>query len=546
MEIEPINHLLERLDTGAQGRVRDHLLRTVNGYSVDLVTPFINRSEEPDEGRIRLRDELAESILPTGYDWLDDAEADQASKIGKFSIMLPWVERREDVQAYYKRYPHESLDPVTLEMARLMLRTQLSHMRNLRAATLTEAFNKVPRGTNWGSPFFTSDKSTYRQYLAIARKIEQSSYRNSDGLELYASLYWRGQAKGIGEYPKQRVVQGTSHIQNLFEQQLQIPMLLGAQRLPEFASWVSQDRVDAVVSSLLRRAEGMGVEILSVDFKTFDQRLPAEVVDAIFQTVRELFIPEYWPLIDYVEFLFKSTKLVTPDGSYSGRPGGVPSGSTLTNWMDTLGHDLMWNYISLIFKNPIVGKLFQGDDGVVLFSKPWNIVEIEEAFKHHFGMLMGSEKGGISIEQVYFLQNVHSIHYAVDGINVGIRPAMRVLNGSASDERIKSEKWTSYDYTLSWWQKFENAKWHPKFLELARFLYRHDVYSRTLSADQVLEKGGGWRQAESILNTPSFPFGKPSLSGLRNFHIVRVLDALKLDASERVAYSKAELAEGVG
>jgi len=339
-------------------------------------------------------------------------------------------------------------------------------------------------------------------------------------------LYWRGQPKGIGKDPKQRTVWGYSHVMTVLELMIQMALLDALKGRPEFCAWVNADRVADVLTALLHNANQ---EVLSVDFSGFDASVPSEFIHAAFDLIRLSFQPSAGKLIDLIEDCFLHCKLITPEGILTGRDGAVPSGSGLTNLVDSLVQMLIAHYVAWLTRNEI-SAITQGDDGIWNFRRPWDLDEVA-AIVDEIGMTISSDKGGVSKEVLYFLQNVHSADYTVNGIVVGVRPIMRVLNGMMSYERL-TKAWTSYDDTVRWWQQAESAKYHPKFLELAKFLYDHDLYSRTLSATQVVHRGGGIAKIARDLKQDSFPYGKAPLNGLRDFRIVKELSRLRSEMGQ--------------
>jgi len=449
---------------------------------------------------------------------LDELEQEQASKIGAYSIQLPYVERKPQVLSYFENR-NVSINESALQFAFKALTTRMP--RNLYPVSVLDAYVNMPKGTNQGAPFFSANEKYREGSLRLAQEVVSngySSYRKDDP----CLLYWRGQPRGIGESPKQRTVWGYPHWITILELTIQMALLKELKVLPEFSAWVSGDRVADTVTSMFGRAKG--IALLSVDFSGFDASVPQRVVEVAFDVLRYSFHPSAHKLIDLIEERFLNIGLWTPEGILLDRKGAVPSGSGETNLIDSICHMLIAEYVGYFLRNE-VSYTVQGDDGVWQFRRPWQLDEVS-SIVGDFGMVISSDKGGVNADAVYFLQNIHLSSYRISGKCVGIRPILRVLNGMMSYERL-SKSWTSYDDTIRWFQQCEAAKYHPKFHELAKFLYDHDKYSRSMTATEIVHRGGGLGKIARDLKQDSFPYGKAPLSGLYEYRIVQELASIR-------------------
>jgi hypothetical protein len=517
MELLNIDSYLSTLDVSARARVENSLRRTAAGDMVDIVTPLVPDGD-PDVGRADLRDQLLKGLLPTGYSWLDEAEIAQAAKIGAYSYMLPWVERIPTANAYFAQ-SGTSINQDALRIAVERVARRLP--RNLSPVSLDTAYQGMPKGTNLGGPFFTSDERYRPIVLQLAKDIEDNGYRSAPNDPCI--VYFRGQPRGIGLISKNRIVWGYPHWLTLLELQLQEAALPLLRLLPEFVAWNRPDDIDEVITSVIDSARG---QILSVDFSGYDASVPEVLIRAAFGLIRRMFNGDEQTtrLINLVEERFIHISLLCPDGIRAGSHS-VPSGSAETNWIDGFIQMILWEYVSVMLNLPIRSITVQGDDGVVDFSGQWYLDTLE-GIVSDFGMQVSADKGGISHDQVMFLQNIHSRQYRLGGRYVHIRPIMRILNAMMSQERF-TKGWTGLMHTWRWMQQVEIGKNHPKFKLLVEFLYDRDRTMHTMWLDDFVHQSGGVKTAERLLKQRSFPYGKEALSGWKEWHVTAMLKELQ-------------------
>jgi hypothetical protein len=505
----------ENLTLDEIGRVENILSRTQRGFGVDLVTPLVSR-DDTTSGRESLIHETDLVTMPTGYGWLDEAELEQRGKIGPFSIMLPYEQRKDQVHSYFEQGV-PMLDPEAAEYATKRL-LDLVPFHSLVPISLEDAFDQMPNNTNLGWPWMTSDKEYRPMVLERARTIKASGYQQS--VLDPAMLFWRGQPRGLNEPPKQRTVWGFPHAYTLMELSLQKPILHELIRYSDFSAWVGSDAVDMAITILLKEAK---FPVLSVDFSGYDASVPGAIIREVFRVIKMWFKTRYTPLIEFVERVFLEIPLATPEGVLVGRSGGIPSGDGMTNTMGGLIQKWSFHYAAHRMRNSIREHLVQGDDGVVSFAQAWNPDDLEDIMISELCLRISAEKGAISRDRVVYLQNHHSLDYLVDDLAVGVRPIFRVLNGAMSYERLRRGGWTGYADTIRWIQQWENARHHPSFPEFVELLVSWDKFLRELPIDLILKRAGGLEKIESLLGDKSFPFGKEPISRVNEFATVRLI-----------------------
>jgi len=519
MNVVNLDKYLDTLDVSARARVESSLRRTAEGAMEDLVSPMVPDGD-PDYWREKFRDFLLDRMRLKSYPWLRRAEEEQAKKVGAYSYMLPYEDRKESVYAYYSLFPG-SPDLDLLEQAKLEV---LKFMPvDLNPATLIDAFNQLPRGTNLGAPFFTSDEEYRGDVFKLAEQVEAEGFELDDLFP--AMLYWRGQPRGIGEISKNRVVWGTSKVVVSHGSRLQIALLHYLRRTVQFAAWNESHIVDRAMTLAFGISRK---QIISADFGSWDARMQQDLIKSTWDVIRLCFRSRHERLIDFEEHQFMNVPLLTPEGMLTGQHA-VASGEAETNLVDGIGQMILWHYVALKLGAEVKFICVQGDDGVIIMDPPIDIDEASQIIQTDFGMALSAEKGLIAADEIRFLQNVHFRYYERDGINVHVRPIERVLNGMLSYEtmRKKSIGWNGFMDSLRWYQQCEQAKYHPNFDVLVEFLYSRDKYSRQFTIGEIIDQAGGIEKTAKAFRQKSFPYGKEPLSKLSQFRIVQDLSAMR-------------------
>jgi len=497
MRVLPKEPYLSTLAPDIQDAVARNLAGTDFGRLKDWTSPLVPDKEDPTGGRVQIITEFSQWLFPTGYDWLDEREHDAIEHIGPMSIQLPYRERTDVIYDYFNQpdiHPDRGAWEYATEKLSRLVRFKL------RPVQLETSYADMPTGTNLGLPYASADSEYRPLVLEMARFIRRTGYASQPDP---AILYWRGQSKGLDLAPKQRTVWGYPHYLTLFELQLQIALLHVLRSKFEFAAWNPPMYVNQAVTTVM---ENCTYDILSVDFSRFDASVPEVVIRQIFNVMRGWFVESARPLIDYVEHAFLNIGLLTPEGILTDRRGGVPSGSGVTNLVDSLVQLFAFHYIAFRMRNEVEMHLVQGDDGVVCFRNRWRLEDVSD-IALELNLKVSSDKGGVSSELVSFLQNVHYKGYSKNGVYPGVRSLGRVIGSAMSYERFR-DRWSGADDSLRWIQQFEAARWHPKFARAIEFLYEHDRYLQKYTLAEIVDKAGGPDEATSVLDLEGFPYGK--------------------------------------
>jgi hypothetical protein len=215
--------------------------------------------------------------------------------------------------------------------------------------------------------------------------------------------------------------------------------------------------------------------ILSVDFKSFDVSVPEVVLDLVFEIIEGWMTVESRPLIRFIKEAFMRTGILCPGEYFAGsaRTGGVPSGSVMTNLVDSLVNLWVMHYAAARASSSVLFALAQGDDGVYTFQGTPSMHDLAEAVSE-LGMTISEDKSIMDSEVVHFLQDLHTRDYLIDGVNVGVRPLQHVLNSAMSMERNDGKSWDRSCDTVRWLQQWGEALYHPRFPEFCDWLYHND------------------------------------------------------------------------
>jgi len=512
---------IDTLAKDAQLSVLATLARTRAGFNTDLVTPMIGRSE-PDKlaARARFRDDVLKVVanLDPSFKPLIDAEHVQATKVGPTSIMLPFTERRTELYRYYSVPKYDKQSFKYCELAYEKFKSGLPHHK-LDPTSLDQAFINMPKGTNLGAPFFRKTPDNYPELMVLAREFEKGGF-DVHKYNHACMLYWRGQATGLTTPVKQRGVWGYPHFVSLHEFRLMAPIIELFKRLNGFSALVSSDKVNRRMTEFIKDDRIK----YSIDFSSCDQfALP--LVGFAFDAMRWMFKRKHHRIIDMVEDRFRNIPLLTPDGIWTGEHG-VPSGAGPTNWVDSLVNRILGGGCALAAGTDLDDWEGQGDDGVWLFRKDPGLEHITE-FARSMGMYVGVDKGGVSTDNLLYLQNVYMRVYQVDALSVGVRPLERLLPGLLGFETPRDKAWRPVDTSFRWIQQVENAKYHPFFESIVRLLFQHDRMLRDFTIRELIDIGGGLTEIEAREKSSGFPYGKEPLSELAQFATVKVLEKLR-------------------
>jgi len=423
------------------------------GNKVDFRSFFdvlINRlvlgdnNAHPRSGSLALVDHLlSESDLYANNSLFRDFEDGQREKVGPYSIRLPFTEvvLRGPCEYYAPFDSPVSFDKSIFEEAVLSVK-RLIPPSSLRRLTLTEALNRSEKTTQWGLPYLLkgNDLVNGTQACNLYYNIALSDLQRGKVTWFPNVMFMRTQPSGT-DIPKQRIAFGVPHSIILLESTVQIPALEALKYFPQFCENLSSSSTDLYATALFKECKDSGNNIIGFDASGYDKTISSDLIRAAYSCLSSWFSEsDSWLINELCEFMIKSD-LVTPIGVFTGRSKGVASGSALTNMVDSLCQYILHEYTRIklnVTHCPI--PTFQGDDGV--WAIPGLNQHLLSQIMSEFNIIVNPDKVSCSPFYFTYCQRLYLHDYSVNGINVGIRSAFRVINSIVSYERRRKEGWT--------------------------------------------------------------------------------------------------------
>jgi len=511
MAVLSLEDLFPQLPTEGATRLRAHNTRTLAGSEEDLRSQVYHF-----KSREMLIEEVEEQIMEETYPILDSFEDSEKRSIGAYSIQSPWAERRSSVTPYF----HQTFNPNLKALEDAVTRVKsLIPMSSLSPDPIRLAFDAMPRGGNAGLPWLTRDKAVIGSYLDRANTIDSSE-------QIFPAVAgWRGQPSGLHELPKQRLIWMFDHAETILGLTVLHPVLDRLRLFEEFVAWNNLSRVDDVITTMMRRFRGK--VFLSSDFSGFDSSVPGQMIDAVFEVLKFWFIPMSHSRLTLLADVFKTVGLVTPDGVHVGRTGGVPSGSALTNLVDSLVNLIVYHYLAFCLQLDPLFATVLGDDSIFIYADVPSPQDISECVGQ-LGLTMNAEKQLTSDEAVHYLQRVHSYSYEVGGQFVGVRPIFRALNGIISYERRRNPKFWNRNLAASRTiMQLENTASHPLFSDFVGYIAKGDRMLLEVDPVRIFSNAGGSETVGRTLGIEAFRYTSRDPSAVDSFGTTRVLRELR-------------------
>jgi len=509
-----------------------------SGVTDDYGTPLLGKSYrqpgyDKDRARKWLGDKLEEycnlSSLP---EWLAKAEAKCRSKHGTLSRRPPWDvtqhvvgdSLKTQVEAVRTRHP-VVLNERAANIASDFVRSLYSVTRKgyLKPTSMVKAAISLPTNTGLGYPKFVTGKAFLRAYLAEALYLESLGFPLGMALDYLGLIGARSVSFGPYTYSKTRYITQWSRVLGIVERTVFTPISTELKQLPIFCALVGPVRVNEVITRMLRGASN---PFLSLDFTGFDASVPFEVIDRVFSVMASWFSGSEAPRFAFILKAFKEAGLIVPGGIIRDRRRGIPSGSVLTNLVDSLVNLWVMKYAATINGGTVCSALVQGDDGVYSFKGLPSYSVLSDTLSSELGMTitMSEDKNLISSRRVIYLQNYHSLDYDVGGLIPGIRPIYRASCNMMGHERAPAQKdeWLAKYNTYRYLQQANNAFDHPRFKELCVWLWTFDGYIREALGKIIRDDSEVYR-ANELLNVGSGERGKLPVADLRWSPVVSTL-----------------------
>lgn len=441
------------IDQDVKSRLSINLANIYSGNNEVLVSPIAK--EHGAENILSEWSKVFNGNREIMNDTLIKIEESQQLKCGPRSISIPWKERWEQTREYFdtSTVVYDSLD-ATPEALR-----SKGRLRPLDAA---KAANFLKNSTNSGLPFYTK-KGKVKDRLV--KRFDYYLNRKDPCV-----LFTRTQ-----EMRKTRDVWGYPMADTLNEMKFYRPVLEYQKKIHWRTSLLGPDYVNKKLTHIILKARELGLNLISVDFSSYDRSLKRGLQFKIMEYYKFMFQEKYHSDLEYICNRKSTIGLVTPDGVMQGEHG-EPSGSTFTNEDDSIGQ-----FIISRDSGVLVSDLFdiQGDDGVYAIHDD-KLPSFFGSFKR-YGFIVNEDKSDKSYDYLVYLQNLYHIDYMKNGVIGGIYPTFRALN-----RILYQERWSNFEdydiegsdyYAIRAISILENCKHHPLFEKLVRFVIKYDKYS---------------------------------------------------------------------
>jgi hypothetical protein len=485
--IAPLSDL--EITDEVRGRLSQSLNSIVTGSTEVLRSPFL--SDYSVEDALELIDAEFMSEVENLPQVVKDMELSNRDKFQPRSIQDPWSVRQATLKEYFNSDSAKGNIVQTKEPGRL------------RHISPAKAILKLKNSTAAGLPDMVK-KGVAKEGLLST--FEEQLDKNYPGL-----LFTRTQPG------KTRNVIGPGIADALYEMMIFSPLLeWHKSNSPWRSALIGPSQISERVTHLLR----LPGKKVSVDFSAYDSTLRETSQTYVRDYIKNKFQIAEHDMIDAIMARLLTIGVVTPDGIYYGNHG-VPSGSTLTNEVDS---DAQFIISSSVLDTMNEGDI-NGDDGIYSTDEVDSLIR---AFTDE-GLVVNDEKTHVSDEYFIYLQNYYGPEYIVDGLNVPVYPLYRTLANATFMER-----WVNFEefgligadyFNIALISKLENNVNHPLYRKLVQFCLKHDKYDLKVS-----EKGLS-KYVEMITQTSGTQDifqnqYSDDIKGFKNFTTVKLIKEL--------------------
>jgi hypothetical protein len=420
-------------------------------------------------------------------------EEEQQSKYGPRSVAIPWSDRSSGVDSYFSPEVSTIQDPAPLSLP-----------PRLRPMSLDQGISFLKNSTNSGLPFVTR-KGDVKEQL---RKNFPELLKRQDPCLLFTRTQEQNKTRNVWGYPI---------ADTLNEMLFYRPLLEYQKKLPWRSALFSPERVDSVVTNMIKSCTKRDKYLVSIDFSTYDATVKNRLQQSAFGYISGLFQKQYSDDISYIAERFNKIGLITPEGVRQGSHG-VSSGSTFTNEVDSIAQFLIARDFGIAESDMCI----QGDDGLYIVD------DADKLFNHFekFGLVVNQDKSYVSKTNCQFLQNYYSPLYLRNNIIGGIYPTYRALSRIAYLERftnISDTDISGADYfSIRAISILENCRNHPLSKELVKYIYQMDKYNLSFSEaglSEYIRRNSETTGTEDIFN---YRYGD-DIKGIKKFETFKLL-----------------------
>nr|APG78302.1 RdRp [Hubei picobirna-like virus 3] len=266
----------------------------------------------------------------------------------------------------------------------------------------------------------------------------------------------------------------TNIVEGSFVQPVQ-QRLMKAQT-PFFAPWIGFENVRKTVS----QAYNDNWFIQASDFTKTDEHFTRHTTLEVYDVLKYCFQEGSWPALLQSMTHMNTISLVTGEDEIYHGEHGVSSGSTWTNFIETVFDLIFAYYVMLKLAHKHEGLYAIGDDMSWVsreFSPQFS--EELETLGRDVNQMINADKTTNEKNQVKSLQRLFIRGFTVPETNLvsGIYPTVSALKSAVFPEKFHNPKlWNKDMFAASIFMILENCVDHPLFNEFVQFVVRGNSY----------------------------------------------------------------------
>jgi len=485
--ITPLSSL--HLESEVKGRLSQSLRSIETGSSDVLRSPFLK--DLTDDEALSVFDKVFLDEIEKLPPAFRDLELSNREKFGPRSISIDWEKRRASLEDYFSPETH----------SKEIINTSETGGR-LRRINYSNAVKKLKNSTNAGLPTLQRKGNVKEGILSTLSDQLEAEYP----CVLFTRTQERMKTRNIWGYP----ISDTLNEMTIFSPLLEYHKTHSLWR----ASLLGPDSVDARINRLL----SLPGKHVSIDFSAYDAHVKEHLQKSSGDFIKSLFQVTEHHEIDRIISRMGNIGIVTPDGVYYGKHG-VPSGSTLTNEVDSDAQYLVAKQVV----NPQDVSDINGDDGAYTVDDPDKLIS---NFIDH-GLVVNEDKTHISDDYFIYLQNYFSRES--DGSVYGKYPIYRAYMRARFLER-----WTNFEefgidgqnyFNIRLISILENVRYHPLFRQLVKFFVDNDKFGLKVTEQGIIDYV---RMINDTSGAQGILFNQrgDDVKGIRNFATFKLIEEI--------------------
>lgn len=371
---------------------------------------------------------------------------------------------------------------------------------NLRPREFTATVNDMRKrytlDSNSGFPDFTRrSKPEVLQHAKLA--CETGRWKTYPATALFRN--YNNKTRLVWMFPIAANIKEATFMQPLQEALIErySAGTLQSSLLRMIAPWVGFEEVRNIISDRYNRGEF----IAASDFSETDAHFTIAHSEEVCDVLQFAFQPQYRREFREVLTHMHSIPLIISTSEMLTGMHGVSSGSTFTNFVETIFDIIFAEYVRLTLKS-YSGLYAIGDD------MSWISVQYNDAFSQQLealgkevGHVIKEEKTTNDRDKVKSLQRLFQRGYFLEGSTTvrAVYPTIRALKSSIYPERFHNPKvWSSDMFCARQFMILENCVDHPLFNEFVAFICKGSKYLIPFAQKSTNELNEISRESRSI------------------------------------------------